>query len=366
MTRRNKVSRSQSDYESFKNYLYTMHSQAVDIMNSLSESDKRYVEHFFQNYYSTQQEHYWTLMKLFTLAMYIPMFLQIGMSVVEQGKFDALIYVDTHAGPGIAKVGVGEDEIVLGSPLLAAKWPEVIAANVRSFRKIAGGFNELFFVEKEPRTCSVLRRIVSNLGLDKANVLMGDVNQRLYNIKKDIEERYRSPLILMFVDPYGKLSDQIRCSVFKDFVLNRAVDLVYNVMSPNIVRGLKPKNHAEIRRCIEELWGSLCNELVNLNVCLCYTSFNYCSSLSVNDVVEAFIHLFKGLGYRAVGKVPIKYMEHVLYHLLIASKAPSSAKWISNYISYLKTKAPRDYNTLKNLWLQVTGRQRSLFELIGN
>lgn len=352
-----------NSYDRFKEYLHVMHEQAVEIINTLNQSDKQYVEHFFQNYYPTQKEHYWSLKKLFTLAMYIPMFLQIGMSAIDREIFDALIYIDTHAGPGLARVGNNEKDVVLGSPLLAVKWPKIIASNVPSFKKIYQGFNELYFVEKEHKTCSVLRRIVRALGINNVRVIGGDVNIRLLDIRRVLDKKYRNPLILMFVDPYGKFTDQIHYKVLCSFVRGRAVDLVYNVMSPSIARGLmsKKNNPEELRKCIDKYWGELCRDSNHeLGICRCYNFPTSCS-VNVHDIVEAYVSILRLNNYKTIGVVPVDYNNRVLYHLLIASKARGSMRWIKGYMEYLEEKAPRDYDTLKNLWLQATGRQGTLF-----
>lgn len=356
-----------SSYDRFKEYLYVMHKQAVEIMNTLNQSDRQYVEHFFRNYYPTQKEHYWSLKKLFTLAMYIPTFLQIGMSAVDRGRFDALIYIDTHAGPGLAKVGINEKDIVLGSPLLAVKWPEIVASNVCIFRKISRGFDKLFFVEKHPRTHSVLRRIVDNLGISNVKTIQGDVNKKLLSIRKAIEEKYKNPLILMFIDPYGEFSNQIQYKVFSSFVKDWAVDLVYNVMSPSIARGIMGKRNSmnELKSCIIKYWGNLCDHSVHkkLKICQCYANPKLCD-IGSDDVVTAYSQILRLTKYITIRVVPVDYNGHILYHLLIASKAKRSYEWINNYIEYLNYKAPRDYNTLKNLWLQATGRQKPIFDFI--
>jgi len=126
-----------------------MHEAALDILSKLGEHGRGYLESFFKDYYPTGTEHYWTLKKLFSLAMYIPMFLQIGLKAIKKRTFDSLVYVDTHAGPGLAKVGTDPDEVVLGSPLLAVKWPKIIGGHVANFKKVAEGFEALFFIEKD-------------------------------------------------------------------------------------------------------------------------------------------------------------------------------------------------------------------------
>ena len=62
----------------------------------------------------------------------------------------------------------------------------------------------------------------------------------------------------MFVDPYGEFSRQIRYGVFADFISGYSVDLVYNVMSPSIARGLLGEKSSPkgLRKKISEYWGT--------------------------------------------------------------------------------------------------------------
>jgi len=353
-----------NDYESFKNYLSTMHIKAIEVMNNLGDVDRGYIEKFFQDYYPTKKEHYWSLKKLFSLAMYIPMFLQIGLTAVEKKFFDAIIYVDTHAGPGLAKVGGDEKDIVLGSPMLAVEWPKVVGSKLKGFKKITKGFTQLYFIEKDPRTYNVLQRISHNMGNigGTIKVYCGDSNYMLATIKREISREFNNPLILMFIDPYGEFSTQLRYGSLRSFVRDWAVDIVFNVMGPSLARGLMGKraNPWELRRCIEGLWGDLCNlSNVNLSLCLCYNNLTQCN-IGVEDIVKAYQERLGLDGYKFVDYIPVEYEGRVLYYLLFASKGRRSQEWLGNYLNYLRTKAPNDYETLRRLWLQATGRLQSL------
>jgi len=65
-------------------------------------------------------------------------------------------------------------------------------------------------------------------------------------------------------------------------------------------------------------------------------------------------------GYSFIGVIPVKYVGKILYYLMFASKGRNSQTWLGNYMEYLKTRAPDDYETLRNLWLQPTWRQITL------
>jgi len=356
------------DYESFKQYLGLMHMRALEIMNRLSDSDRQYITDFFEKYYPTKQEHYWSLKKLFSLAMYIPMFLQIGLAAIERGKFDAVIYVDTHAGPGLAKVGKDTEEVVLGSPLLALEWPKVIGDNIKRFRKVTAGFHKLFFIEKDSRTYSVLNRILRNIGDDRLIPIYGDSNDKLKEVREMLNKEYSNPLILLFIDPFGEFSNQILHANLYEFIKDWAVDIVLNVVAPNLARGLEGKrvNPERLRESIRELWGDLCEREAGKNLaklCKCYENLSM-YRIRVEDILEAYKLRLKLDGYKFVDSIPVEFEGKVLYYLVFASKGRRSYEWLGNYMEYLRTKAPRDYETLRSLWLQVRGKQNGLVKYI--
>ncbi|RLG43450.1 MAG: hypothetical protein DRN78_01800, partial [Thermoproteota archaeon] len=168
-----KRKRKFGNYEAFKEYLHIMHTKALELMENLSEEDQRYLNNFFGRFYKTTKEHYWSLKKLFSMAMYIPMFLLIGISWKGRNFFDGLVYIDTHSGAGLAKIGTDERDVVLGSPLLAVLWPDIIAAKLKAFRKIQRGFDRLFFIERDLNTYKVLKRLVEHTKSQNISILLG-------------------------------------------------------------------------------------------------------------------------------------------------------------------------------------------------
>lgn len=99
----------------------------------------------------------------------------------------------------------------------------------------------------------------------------------------------------MFVDPYGEFSNQIHYKIFCSFVRDRAVDLVYDVMSPNIARGLmgKKNNPMELRKCIDEYQGEPCHDNDHeLGICRCY-NFPISCSVDVRDIMETYISVLR-------------------------------------------------------------------------
>jgi len=362
-----------SKYKSFEEYLGLMHRKAVEILQNLNENDRKYANMFFEKYYPAEKEHYWSLKKLYSLAMFIPMFLQIGLKAKKRKLFNEIIYVDTHAGPGLAKVGPHEKDIVLGSPLLSLEWPGVVAGRVKSFSKINVGFDKYFFIERDYRTYALLKKIVNTYYTGKnVEVLHGDSNKIVPIIKKKVEKK--KPLILLFIDPYGELDSQLEYTALNEILSIDAVDVVFNVMSPYISRGLMgmKKSISSFRECVDRLWGPVCKDRESLlykmsinfgsRICECYhmEDLSKCV-IGINDILAMYELLLRLRNYNFVDFVPVEYKGHILYHLMFASKSKGARTWLGNYIKYLRGKAPKDYATLRSLWLKATGRLSTLF-----
>ncbi|MEM2136812.1 MAG: three-Cys-motif partner protein TcmP [Candidatus Methanomethylicia archaeon] len=348
-----------SNYERFKKYLYIMHKSSLDIVNGLNKNYKKFIfEKFFKNFYRTEHEHYWTLKKLFSLAMYIPMFLQRGMSASNKGGYDGLIDFETHAGPGLAKVGVKRDEIVLGAPLLALKWPKIISEQLKTFKKVSKGFDKMFFIERDNDTYEILKRVVKVIGDESVKVLHGDSNDLLKKVKEEVNGLYKTPLILMFIDPFGELNNQLLHKNLFDFVKDFQVDIIFTINARSLARGLegKKQNSSDLEKTINDLWGDLflaprADLLSEVFKCMYDQSYN----INEKSILDAYICRFRVDGYKFVETAPVEFKSGgTIYHLLFASKSKGSYKWMNNYINYLRTRAPKYYNVLKNLWLQTT------------
>jgi three-Cys-motif partner protein len=345
------------DYESLKDYLNIMNERALQIYYSLNDDAKKP----FTSMPSRQKEHYWTLKKLISLAMYIPMFIQIG-----RNYFDRLIYVDTHAGPGLARIGNDDRDWVLGSPLIALEWPKIVASRNKKFQKIAEGFDELYLIEKDHETASTLKKIVEEMDKDnKVKIYPGDVNNVLYTVKKDIEcksEKNKTSLILMFIDPPGNLESQIRYDVLTKFINGIKVDIVYNVMSSFIARALNSINSEKILRDrLNDLWGNICVENSHLEICACISKTKKCK-IKYGDIVYVYEFILKNkLKYKKVKMIPVDFHDRTLYHILVASKGDG---WLDGYEEYITTRIPSDYIALKNLFLQATRRLGTLADYL--
>ncbi len=351
MPRKRKTARGkrdyQKDFERFKNYIHKLREEAIQLVNSLPRNDSRIVSVFFRDYYREEKEHYWSITKLFADAMYIPMFLQIG-----RKNFDKLIYIDTHSGPGLARIGPADDEIVLGSPLIALRWPEIIAQNVRQYRKIASGFDTLYFIELDPRRATVLSRLLDKYPHGrKAQVLTGDSNKILPSvIKREIQQSTR-PLFYIFIDPYGEIDTQLTADTIITSLKPARADVIITVFDAHIARAFSGKPNPELA---SKLFGEkFCQAPLQASDRLCRTG-----SPRRSDIIEAFRYLFNQVGYENIAIIPVKKERITIYRLVLAVKH-SSSPWIESYMRYLKRMLPKP-EILKNIWKNIAGKQLTL------
>jgi len=338
------------DYDRFRIHLNEMHKEAIDVLNGISQFYKSMVLDYFSRF-CRGKEHYWSIKKLFCHAMYIPMFLIIG-----RKYFERLIYIDTHAGLGLAKVGEAENEIILGSPLIALRWPSIIAEKIRHYSRINDGFDELYFIEKNKNIARILDYIVRKISTNnKAGVYPSDCNEFLPSITTKIFGNSGSAdkkrcLLYVFIDPFGELDNQITYEALRTLTENAWVDVMMAVMAPNIARGLSPLSAEEKAEYAEKLFSKTALDKI--------PSLKRNGSVSYDDVKNAYEIMMKSLGYRRVEFIPVEFEKGILYYMMLAVKG--SGEWISGYIDYIAKKAPQDYETLKGLFFQVVGKQRSI------
>ncbi|MCE4625531.1 MAG: three-Cys-motif partner protein TcmP [Desulfurococcales archaeon] len=337
----------QKDFERFKTYIHKLREEAIQLVDSLPPNDKKIVLAFFSRYYREEKEHYWSITKLFAHAMYIPMFLQIG-----RANFDRLIYIDTHSGPGLARIGPADDEIVLGSPLIALRWPEIIAQNVRQYRKIASGFDAFYFIELDPQRAAVLNRLVDKHPHGgKAQVRIGNSNTILPSIIKKELQQGTKPLFYIFIDPYGEINTQLTADTILASLKQARADVIITVFDAHIARAFSGKPNPDLAG---KLFGrEFCQTSMQASERLCRTG-----NPRRSDIIKAFKYLFNLLGYKNISIIPVMKENITIYHLMLAVKHPSSP-WVKSYINYLKRMLPKP-EILKNIWKNITGRQTTL------
>jgi len=350
------------DLRKFEQYLSEMHKKALEIMGFLGR-DAEKVRRFFKRQYPGHKEQYWSVKKLYSLAMYLPMFLQIGMTY-----FKNIIYIDTHAGPGLAKLGPGDNEIVLGSPLLSIVWPEIVATRHSMFKKVRSGFTKYVFIEKDYITCRILHHIVKQIAPNRdIDVRCSDSNYYLPRLADEISNVKKSTLLLLFVDPFGSLNTQLVYSALSRIIsVSKGIDIVLNVMSGELVRAFAsllkdPGNFYRYKKYVKMLFGDTCEDIgEQVELCKYYLMEDppADSYLSQDSIVKIYDYLLRKHGFKAVYVVPVEYRgKRILYHLVFASKAPNASSWLERYvIKYLGANLPRSYGELKSLFLKITKR----------
>lgn len=339
-------------YDRFKEHLSEMHRKAISILKLLNEEEQYRLKNFLNKCYPSQ-EHYWAVKKLFCHAMYIPMFLIIG-----RKHFKKLVYIDTHAGPGLAKIGRGDNEIILGSPLISIFWPSVIAQKVRRFSGIIDGFDELYLIEKDQSIEKLLHNIINAAvghNVDKIIPCLGDCNTKLPKIISELSAESNGNgndriLVYLFADPYGKLESQLKYNVLKSLTEELTVDVMMTVMSVNIARGLSKLKGLDRERSMEIIFGENVIETLNLK--------DGARTISPNHVIQAYKRMMGSIGYKKVKFIPVEFAKGTIYHVMLATKG--KGKWIDNYVDYIRNKSPQDYDTLKALFLQAIGKQSSI------
>ena len=336
------------DYERFTHYLHIMHEQALDLLDSLDEKSKTTVETLLSRIYQGIKEHYWSITKLFYHAMYIPMFLQIG-----KANFKNTIYIDTHSGPGLARVGPEEDEIVLGSPLIALYWPSVVASqpDLPQYRKIVSGFDRLYFIDRDPVAIHVLSKLVGKV--ERVTIIKDDANHALSRINVESDS-----LVYLFIDPFGSFDTLLGFNALHAFTKKKRADIVMTVFTIDIARGLTQlRKERNLIRRVESIFGKeFCKKAPEYARSLCDPA----REKESKAVLEAYEWMFRErLGYGRVEFVEVRYLYGILYYILIATRK-RYAPWLDGYLEYIREKAPRDYKKLKEIWLKMTGKTHRL------
>ena len=127
-----------------------------------------------------------------------------------------------------------------------------------------------------------------------------------------------------------------------------------NVMTSSLARGLSSilsQSENLFRERMRELYGEI-------GVKIAEYDRRYTPAKWTDSVVSIHRACLKMIGYNFIGILPIAFRgRSTLYHILFASKAKNAAKeWFGRYMNYLREKTPEDYETLKTLWLQASGR----------
>ena len=182
-----------------------------------------------------------TVLKLTCVAFYAPMFSMIaqGWSAKSRG-YDAAVYLDMFAGPGIVSVGKKED-MVGGSPIAATK---------TNFP-----FDFSVFVEIEKDRATILnKRLSTYLPRGGYLVMNGDTNVLVGDVIAEIKKRYKKPIVLAFIDPEGMEAKWKTADALSQAFPN--LDFMINVTSGAArVAGKLSNGITEVRPIFDDYFG---------------------------------------------------------------------------------------------------------------
>ena len=132
---------------------------------------------------------YHTALKLVTLRYVSGVFSTIASADNQKAwGFDGAVYVDLFAGTGLVKIKENGD-LIAGSPVCAVK---------------GRTYDYSIFVEKAKRRHKILnKRMERVLAGDEFRVIRGDSNDVVGEVIRTIKERFKKPIVLVFVDPQG-------------------------------------------------------------------------------------------------------------------------------------------------------------------
>ena len=136
----------------------------------------------------TNKYDYHTALKLITVHYMSDVFTRVaGNRNREVEGFDGAVYVDLFAGAGLVRVG-GTDDVVAGSALCATE--------------VGKGFDFGVMIERDRERCDCLRKRTSKIKTESL-VINGDSNEVIPYVLDAIADRFKRPIVLVFVDPQG-------------------------------------------------------------------------------------------------------------------------------------------------------------------
>lgn len=355
--RRRRSGPLKKEIERLEEYLYIQRTEALDIISKLDPKDKTNLNNFFTEFYNKETLHYWSITKLFVHAAYIPIFLQIG-----RKHFDRLVYIDTHSGPGIAKIWSGEEDVIIGSPLIALRWPSIVAEKVKQFKNINKGFDKLYFIDKDEKNINLLRKKVNiydskrkvNLYAHDANTILPIVITREL---KNASKRNQRILFYIFADPFGNVNAQLKGDTLKESLGTTKADVIMSIFDMSLARSFQGKPNKELASLL--FGNGYCEEENEISQRICFKG-----NPSRNDIRLSYKLLFEKIGYPRVEFIPVRHEKRIIYHLLIAVKDPTSP-WIDAFLGYIRSMIPKPHH-LRNLYLKVAKRQSSLDQYFGS
>jgi three-Cys-motif partner protein len=259
----------------------------------------------------------WVKEKLFYVQRYIDIF----ETAMRQKPWRRRIYIDLFSGPGKCIIR-GTNEYLLGSPLLALKtqYP----------------FTDYYFGDLESQNidCLIERSRGSTVPQNYIHTLVGDANQRVKEVVKDIEQSDKpylqqvGPCLnLAFLDPQGL---ELEWMTVETLGKMKTMDLIIHYSQSGLTRNLERYYDSADENIIDRFFGDMTWRRV------------YQDALSKRETVgvhRKLIDYYKEklgrLGYKVVNDQKYTVTEPLirntenhapLYRLIFASKHPLGNK----------------------------------------
>lgn len=195
----------------------------------------------------TTDYHDFTALKLIAIHYYASIFSRVVFNQKEKGWCDGAVYVDLFAGTGLVKLkGSKYDDFLPGSPSCAA-----LTQNK---------FDYIVCVESSKERCQILeKRLAKIFPRENFDVIHDDCNNSIIKVTDLINQRFRKPILLTFVDPEGL---EIKFSTLKTLSDNfPKCDFMVNVNSLGVKRvgGKFKKGIENIKDSLEAYYDSDAN-----------------------------------------------------------------------------------------------------------
>lgn len=182
----------------------------------------------------------YTALKLIAVRYYAGAFLKVALNDRQKRWYDGAVYVDLFAGTGLVNLkDSGDSDFLPGSPMCIAM--------------LETTFDYIICVEIDGGNCGVLRgRLGKKLPSSKFSVINGDCNSKVSDVIREIRERYKNPIVLVFADPEGM---ELKFSTLKALSTEfKSCDFIVNVNAQGVRRtaGKYSRGISNVRGSIQD------------------------------------------------------------------------------------------------------------------
>lgn len=272
-----------------------------------------YGKHVMDSYKTTDYG-YHTALKLIVLGYITDAFFTIANAEGRKADgFDGSVYIDMFAGTGLVRIE--ETEYFLGgSPVCASM-------NQHSY-------DHAILVDSNKDNCDILRGRMEKIQKvqKKYTIINGDINEKVDDVIKEIQNKFDKPLVFAFVDPEGL---EIKFRTLKKISDAFAhCDFLININAPGISRAIgkakaSPKTHI---KSVEEFLD------LDAEVIL--------GKRFIKEQISKIYgkHIEEILGKVVGDEIKIQGEKHIEYHLLWNTRSTLNNSPYSRVFSSLKEK----------------------------